>query len=161
MKSVEKNFIKIIQENGRIIYKVCSFYVSEKFPLEDLYQEVVHNLWVGFPKFRNESNISTWIYRIAINTCISSIRKENKLPKSNIPASSLSEWLIAPENLTEEIHEMYRMINKLQTLDKTIILLWLEEKSYQEIADITGISLSNVGTRVKRAKEKLKKMSNI
>lgn len=160
MKSVEKDFIKIIQENERVIYKVCSFYVAEAFPMEDLYQEVVHNLWVGFPKFRNESSISTWIYRIAINTCISGIRKEKKFQKSNVPASSLSEWLIVPESLTDEIREMYRMINKLRTFDKTIVLLWLEEKSYQEIADITGITLSNVATRLKRAKEKLKEMSN-
>jgi len=159
MKSVEKKFIKIIQQNGRVIYKVCSFYVSEEFPMEDLYQEVVHNLWIGFPKFRNESNISTWIYRIAINTCISSIRRESKLPKSNVPISSLSDWTITPVDLTDEVRELYRMINKLKTLDKTIILLWLEEKSYKEIAEITGISLSNVGTRLKRAKEKLRKMS--
>lgn len=160
MKSVEKDFIKIIQENERVIYKVCSFYVSDIFPMEDLYQEVVHNLWVGFPKFRYECSISTWIYRIAINTCISGIRIEKNFPKSNVPASSLSEWLIAPESLTDEIREMYRMINKLKTLDKTIILLRLEEKSYQEISEITGISLSNVATRLKRVKEKLKEMSN-
>lgn len=154
MKSVERNFIKIIKENRRVIYKVCSFYVSKEFPMEDLYQEVVYNLWVGFPKFRKECNISTWIYRIAINTCISHIRRANKLPTSSIPVSSLSEWIIPPEDLSEEINEMYRLINKLTTLDKTIILLWLEEKSYKEIAEITGISLSNVGSRLKRAKEK-------
>ncbi len=160
MKALEKEFIQIIQENERVIYKVCLFYVSEAFPLADLYQEVVHNLWVGYPKFRNESNISTWIYRIAINTCISGIRKEKKHPKGNIPISSLSEWLIEPESLTDEIREMYRLINKLRTLEKTIVLLWLEEKSYQEIAEITGITLSNVATKLKRAKQKLKEMSN-
>lgn len=159
MQSVEKDFIQIIQDNERVIYKVCSFYVSDAFPLADLYQEVVHNLWIGYPKFRNESSISTWIYRIAINTCISGIRKDNKRPKGSVPATSLSEWLIEPESLTDEIREMYRMINKLRTLDKTIILLWLEEKSYQEIADITGITLSNVATRLKRAKEKLRKLA--
>lgn len=160
MKALEEEFIKIIQENERLIYKVCSFYVSEVLTLADLYQEVIHNLWIGFPKFRNESSISTWMYRIAINTCISGIRKEKKHPKSNIPASSLSEWLVEPESMTDEIKEMYRMINKLKTLEKTIVLLWLEEKSYQEISEITGITLSNVATRLKRTKEKLKEMSN-
>lgn len=160
MKTLEKEFVEIIQENERLIYKVCSFYVSETFPMADLYQEVVHNLWVGFPKFRNESSISTWIYKIAINTCVSGIRKEKKHPKGNVPASSLSEWLIEPESLTDEIREMYILINKLKTLEKTIVLLWLEEKSYQEIAEITGITLSNVATKLKRAKQKLKEMSN-
>lgn len=160
MKNVEKDFIRIIQDNERVIYKVCLFYVSEAFPLADLYQEVVQNLWIGYPKFRNESSISTWIYRIAINTCISGIRKDNKRPKGNVPVASLSEWLVEPESLTDEIKEMYRMINKLKTLEKTIVLLWLEDKTYQEIAEITGITLSNVATKLKRAKQQLKEMSN-
>lgn len=160
MKVLEKEFIGIIRENERLIYKVCSFYVSEVLTLADLYQEVVQNLWVGFPKFRNNSSISTWIYRVSINTCISGIRKEKKHSKGNMPVCSLSEWLIEPEDMTDEIREMYRLINNLKTLEKTIILLWLEEKSYQEIAEITGITLSNVATKLKRAKEKLKEMSN-
>ena len=86
-------------------------------------------------------------------------KKGEKHPKGNVPASSLSEWLIEPESLTDEIREMYILINKLKR-SKTIVLLWLEEKSYQEIAEITGITLSNVATKLKRAKQKLKEMSN-
>lgn len=144
MKTLEKEFIGIIRENERLIYKVCSFYVSEVLTLADLYREVVHNLWAGFPKFRNNSSISTWIYRVSINTCISGIRKEKKHSKVNIPVSSLSEWLIEPEDMTDEIREMYRLINNLKTLEKTIVLLWLEEKSYQEIVEITGITLNAI-----------------
>ncbi len=144
MKTLEKEFIGIIRENERLIYKVCSFYVSEVLTLADLYQEVVHNLWAGFPKFRNNSSISTWIYRVSINTCISGTRKEKKHSKGNIPVSSLSEWPIEPEDMTDEIREMYRLINNLKTLEKTIVLLWLEEKSYQEIVEITGITLNAI-----------------
>lgn len=72
---LEKAFIGMIQQNERVIYKVCSFYISEDSTLGDLYQDVVSNLWVAYPKFRNESEISTWIYRIALNTCISGIRR--------------------------------------------------------------------------------------
>lgn len=157
----EQDFVKLIQENERIIYKICSFYTSEGLPLADLYQDVVYNLWKGFPKFRSESSPGTWIYRIALNTCISGIRKDKKHQKTDYPIENLSEWLIEPENLNEDIREMYQMINQLKTLEKMIILLYLEEKSYQEIADITGLTLSNVATKLKRAKEKLKQMSNL
>jgi len=162
MKRVEKDFIKIIQEYERVIYKVCSIYVSGLLPMADLYQEVVHNLWVGYPKFRNESSISTWIYRVAINTCVTTIRKEKKhFQNSSIALTSISDKLPAPEPLTEDIKEMYRLINQLKTIEKTIILLYLEEKPYKEIAEITGLTLSNVATKLKRIKEKLRKMSNV
>lgn len=158
----EQDFVRLVQENERIIYKVCSLYVSDTFTLADLYQEVVLNLWRGFPKFRNESALGTWIYRVALNTCISGMRKEKKHAKSDYPVEELSDWLIEQDNsLDEEIREMYRMINQLKTLEKVVVLLYLEEKSYQEIADITGLTLSNVATKLKRAKEKLKKMSNL
>ncbi|MEA5126599.1 MAG: sigma-70 family RNA polymerase sigma factor [Proteiniphilum sp.] len=158
----EQDFVRLVQENERIIYKVCSLYVSDTFTLADLYQEVVLNLWRGFPKFRKESAPGTWIYRVALNTCISGIRKVKKHLKSDYPVEELSDWLIEQDNsLDEEIREMYRMINQLKTLEKVVVLLYLEEKSYQEIADITGLTLSNVATKLKRAKEKLKKMSNL
>lgn len=157
----EQAFVKIVQEHERIIYKVCSIYVSDTFPLADLYQEVVCNLWNGFPKFRNESTVSTWIYRVALNTCISGTRKEKKRPKRYLSVEELTDWLVEPEGLDESIREMYRLINRLKTLEKVIVLLYLEEKSYQEIADITGLTLSNVATKLKRAKERLKQMSDL
>ena len=155
---LEKTFIELVQQNERLIYKVCSFYVSDEFPMTDLYQEVVYNLWRSFPKFRNESSLSTWMYRIALNTCISGIRKELKRPK-HIPISGLEEHLVQPESMEKSIREMYKLIYQLKTLERAIILLWLEEKSYQEIADITGLTINNVAIKLKRIKEKLKKMS--
>jgi len=155
----EKAFIAMIREKERIIYKVCSFYISEEFPLADLYQETVCNLWYSFPKFRNESSQSTWIYRIALNTCISGIRKEKRKPKG-LSLSELQELLPAPESISEQVKEMYALIYQLKTLERAILLLWLEEKSYQEIADITGLTVSNVATKLKRSKEKLRQMSN-
>ena len=153
-----KAFIELVQQNERLIYKVCSFYVSDEFPMTDLYQEVVYNLWRSFPKFRNESSLSTWMYRIALNTCISGIRKELKRPK-HVPIAELEEHLIEPESMEENIREMYKLIYRLKTLERAIILLYLEEKSYQEIADITGLTINNVAIKLKRIKEKLKKMS--
>jgi RNA polymerase sigma-70 factor (ECF subfamily) len=158
---IERAFIKTIQQYERVIYKVCSFYVSDEFPLVDLYQEVICNLWSGYTKFRNESSISTWIYRVAMNTCISCLRKDKKRPKCSVSVTMLAESLVKPEDMEENIREMYRLINKLQTLEKTIVLLYLEEKPYQEIADITGLTVGNVASKLNRIKDKLKKMSNL
>lgn len=155
----EKIFIEMIHQHERVIYKVCSFYVSDDYPIEDLYQEVVCNLWRAFPKFRRECTVSTWIYRIALNTCISGIRKIVRRPQY-VPIAMLQESLLHPDDMSDNIKEMYRLIHQLKNLERAIVLLYLEEKSYQEIADITGLTLSNVATKLKRAKEKLKQMSN-
>lgn len=154
---VEKIFIELIQQNERLIYKVCSVYVSDEFSITDLYQEVVYNLWKGFPKFRNECTLSTWMYRIALNTCITGMRKELKRPR-HVANLHLAEHLVEPESMEGNIREMYRLIYQLKNLERAIILLWLEEKSYQEIADITGLTINNVAIKLKRIKEKLKKM---
>jgi len=158
---LEKAFIALVRQYERVIYKVCSFYVSDDFPIADLYQEVVCNLWTAFPKYRHESAICTWIYRIALNTCITGVRKDIRRVKGTIPVAMLAEALPAHESMEENIREMYRLITQLKTLEKAIVLLYLEEKSYQQIADVTGLTVSNVATKLKRAKEKLIKMSNL
>lgn len=150
----------MIQQNERIIYKVCYFYVSEEYPLADLYQEVVCNLWSAYPKFRAESSLSTWIYRVSLNTCISGLRKASRKPQS-ISVSILYDYITEPEDMGEQIKELYNLIHQLKTMERAIVLLWLEEKSYQEIADITGLTVSNVATKLKRSKEKLRQMSNL
>ena len=98
------------------------------------------------------------MYRIALNTCISGLRKETKRP-IHIPINQLAEQLVEPESFCENIKEMYRLIRRLKTLERAIVLLYLEEKSYQEIADITGLTVSNVAVKLNRIKEKLKTMS--
>jgi RNA polymerase sigma-70 factor (ECF subfamily) len=155
----EQEFIAIVKQYERVIYNVCSFYVSDASPVEDLYQETVLNLWKAFPSFRNESRVSTWIYRIALNTCISDLRRNAKL-RQNIPLAFSEHIAFEPDTQSAEIQELYSLIYKLNNIERSIILLWLEEKSYQEIADITGFSVVNVATRLKRTKEKLKNMSH-
>ena len=156
---LEQEFISLVKQYERVIYNVCTFYVSETSPLEDLYQEIVLNLWKAFPNFRNESQTSTWIYRIALNTCISDLRRNAKLRK-NVPLSFSEQIIFEQDTKSAEIQELYSLIHKLSKIERSIILLWLEEKSYQEIADITGFSVANVATRLKRTKEKLKNISN-
>lgn len=157
--SQEDEFVKIIQDNEKIIYKVCSAYVTDESPVADLYQEVVYNLWRSFAGFRNESAVSTWIYRVALNTCITGLRKYMKRPK-HVTLTDLSGQLIEANELDDTIREMYRLIRRLTSLEKAIVLLYLDEHPYQEIADITGLTPTNVGVRLVRIKEKLKKMSD-
>lgn len=153
---LEKEFIRVIQQNERVIYKVASFYADTETPLSDLYQEVVLNLWKGYPSFRGDSKTSTWIYRIALNTCITFFRK-----KKNKPAHTEISFDIASEQTNnDDLKQLYYLINQLGKLERALVLLYLDEKSYQEMADITGLSLSNVATKLSRIKNKLKQMSD-
>jgi len=156
---LEQEFLSLVKQYERVIYNVCSFYKSEISSLEDLYQEIVLNLWKAFPNFRKESKTSTWIYRIALNTCISDLRRNAKL-RQNVPLSFSEHIIFEQDTKSAEIRELYSLIYKLNKVERSIILLWLEEKSYQEISEITGFSVANVATRLKRTKEKLKNMSH-
>lgn len=156
--NTEREFLSVVREYERVIYKVCYLYTTKNAPLSDLYQEVIINLWRAFPKFRHECKISTWIYRIALNTCISFIRKEKNVPEI-VTLTQEGDWMTEESDpLMEMLRELHRMINQLGQLDKSIILLYLEEKNYEEIAEITGLTATNVATKLSRIKDKLRKM---
>ena len=127
-------------------------------PLNDLYQDVILNRWKAYPKFRRECKMSTWIYRIALNTCISFFRKEKNVPEI-VTLTREADWIIEEHDpIHEMLRQLYQMINQLGQLDKSIILLYLEDKSYEDIAEITGLTVTNVATKLSRIKDKLKKM---
>ncbi|MCS3285001.1 sigma-70 family RNA polymerase sigma factor [Bacteroides salyersiae] len=157
-ESIEQEFLSVIREYERVIYKVCYPYTTPTAILNDLYQDVVLNLWKAFPKFRRECKISTWIYRIALNTCISFIRKEKNVPEFVTLNREGDRMTEENDPLQEMLRQLYRMINQLGQLDKSIILLYLEDKSYDEISEITGLTVTNVATKLSRIKDKLKKM---
>ena len=152
---LEKEFIGMIQLYKAVIYKVTSFYVDEHITIDDLYQDVVLNLWKSFPGFRHESSESTWIYRVALNTCISYYRKGKNNPVYTDFPSDVKET--TEEN--ETINELYELINRLGKLERALIFLYLEDRPYKEIGEIMGITPTNVSTRINRIKEKLKLMS--
>ena len=157
--NTEQEFLSVIKEYERVIYKVCYLYTSRNATLNDLYQDVVLNLWRAYPKFRGECEISTWIYRIALNTCISFIRKEKNVPEIVTLTPYESEWMTEEQDSFQlMLKELYYLIGQLGQLDKSIILLYLEEKSYEEISEITGLTVTNVATKLNRIKEKLRKM---
>lgn len=158
MENAEQEFLDMVRAYERVIYKVCYLYTTPRATLNDLYQDVVLNLWKAFPKFRHECKMSTWVYRIALNTCISFIRKEKNIPE--IVTLTQEADRSEEEDETEAmLRQLYRMINRLGELDKSITLLYLEEKSYEEIAEITGLTVTNVASRLNRIKEKLRKMN--
>lgn len=158
MENVEQEFLSVIQEYSRVIYKVCYLYTTPNATLNDLYQEVVLNIWKAFPKFRKECKISTWIYRIALNTCISFIRKEKNIPEI-ISFTQEADRIEEDDEKQLMLNTLYRMINRLGQLEKSIILLYLEEKKYEEISEITGLSITNVATKISRIKDKLRVMN--
>lgn len=159
-QELEKEFIAFVEEYKQVIYKVCYMYATDADNLSDLYQEVVINLWKSFLHFRGECKASTWVYRISLNTCISFFRKSNSRPQV-VPITVDLEYTFADEEeKTSQLCELYQMINELTKLERALILLWLEERSYQEIADIIGISKNNVAVKLNRIKVKLKGMSN-
>lgn len=158
-QELERNFIAFVEQHKLIIYKVCYVYATDKENLNDLYQEVVINLWKAYPRFRGECRPSTWVYRIGLNTCLSFIRKSKSRPEI-VPITVNLEAFVDEEDKTALLHELYRMINCLSQQERALILLWLEERSHQEIADIIGISRNNVAVRLNRIREKLKVMSN-
>lgn len=156
----EQRFLAMLDDNKSIIAKVCCVYTSPTSDFDDLYQETVANLWLGFDKFRGESKISTWIYRAAINTCIT-WHRQNK--KHNNNTSLIDELPIAVEdsNRMADYKLLHGLISQLLPLEKAIVTLWLDEKSYEEIAEITGLSRANVAVKFHRIKEKLSKLNQL
>jgi RNA polymerase sigma-70 factor (ECF subfamily) len=159
-KELEKEFLSMIEEQKRTIYKVCYMYANDQDDLNDLFQETVLNLWKSFPRYRGDSKFNTWVYRIAMNTCITFLRRSNARPQTVPMTAQVASCLEADEETTSQLRELYKLINQLGKLERALILLWLEERNYQEMADILGISKANVAVKLNRIREKLKRMSN-
>lgn len=157
---MQKDFIKIATENQNLIRKVCNMFSRDEDDKKDLFQDILIQLWKSYPTFRNQSKITTWMYRVALNTAITSYRRKKNRPSGE----SLSEEMIqiayydTKYERSEESELLYKAINKLSTIEKSIILLYLEDYSSDEIAEITGISSGNVRVKINRIKAKLKKM---
>ena len=159
MKDIELQFTKMVKEYRKTIYTVCYFFSKDSEEVNDLYQEILINLWKGFEKFRGESSLKTWIWRVSLNTCNNQERKK-KSSVQTIPLSIDIDLYNDDDVQSKQIQMLYDRINRLDVFDRAIILLWLENMNYQDIADVVGISLSNVTTRLFRIKEQLKSMSN-
>ncbi|MBF1409933.1 MAG: sigma-70 family RNA polymerase sigma factor [Prevotella histicola] len=154
----EHDFSRIVREHKSTIYTVCYMFSKDEDEVNDLFQEVLINLWKGLQNFRGDSDIRTWIYRISLNTCISYDRKKRK--RKTVPLTmSINPFTDSDED-SRQVQQLNRRISQLGPFDRAIVLLWLENMSYEEIGEIVGISTKNVSVRLYRIKERLKKGSN-
>lgn len=154
-KERERQFASILNEFGSVISGICFSYSSNSDDLNDLRQDILINLWKGLNGFRGDASLSTWIYRVALNTCVSTIRKRSK----TISTISIDNMIEPAEDTDpasrENIEQLHSLIASLSPLDKGIVTMWLDERSYEEIAEVTGISRNNVAVRINRIKKKL------
>lgn len=140
-----------------IIIKICRAYANSQEDFEDFYQEVCLQIWKSRDRFREESEWSTWIYRIALNVCLGQIKKDQRrsIDQKDLPLELVEDSKAFGD---EELNLLYAAIKQLSEVDRAVILLYLEEKKYEEIAEIMGTSANNIGVRITRIKERLKKL---
>ena len=155
----EAMFRDVVERYTPLIAKVCYMYARSLDDFNDLQQEVLANLWTSSDGFANRSKLSTWIYRVCINTCITCSARMRRHSEHESLSEQMSLIDESPERL-EQLREMYRLIERLDPLEKALIMLWLDGTAYDEIGQIMGITKANVGIRIHRVKDKLTKMAN-
>ena len=159
MNALERLFAQTVAEHKSTIYTVCYMYSQDADEVNDLFQEVLVNLWKGFESFEHRSDIKTWIYRVALNTCISIDRKKKRRSSEVRLTMDINLFEDRDED-TKQVDMLHKRISKLQPFDRAIVLLWLENLPYEEIGQIVGITAKNVSVRLYRIREQLKQMSN-
>lgn len=158
MDEKRKEFERLVRENKDTIYTVCYMFSKDQDEVADLYQESLINLWKGLPQLKANGNVKGWVYRVALNTCISLDRKKKSKPTVRLTMDV--DPFDASDNRNAQVDMLHKRISKLQPFDRAIVLLWLENISYEEIGKILGITTSNVSVRLVRIREQLKNMSN-
>ncbi len=156
MDNLEQEFARIVREHKDTIYMVCYMFSKDSGEVQDLYQECLINLWKGISSFEGRSNLRTWIWRVSLNACISADRKRRR--HDSLPLAMDIDLYNDTDHETRQVKILHERISKLGPFDRAIIMLWLENMSYEEIAAIVGISTRNVSVRLFRIKEQLKQM---
>lgn len=159
-KENEQTFIDQVMGAQGIVHKICGMYCDDEEDRRDLFQEILINLWKSYPSFRGESKFSTWMYRVSLNVAMQRLRKTDKRKEdATLPVDFDVIAHPRKESLPEkELQMMYVAINRLSDVEKAIVMLYLEEKGNEEIAEIMGISQNYVRVKMTRIREKLKKM---
>lgn len=156
---MKEEFTELLYQNQGIVHKICNLYFRDRLEKEDYHQELIIQLWKAFPSFNRTAKFSTWMYRVCINAAVDIIRKENSQLKrvrlSEIEVYDISS--IDDTSHTTHQEQLYETISRLSDVDKAIITLYLDEYSYQEIAEIIGITKSNIGVKIKRIKSQILK----
>lgn len=157
----QEAFVRLVQEHRLIMHKICNLYGATRHDRQDLFQEIIVQLWKAYPKFRGEAKFSTWLYRIALNTAISDLRKQKKriapIDPDLLPAG-LQE-VQYPKEKEEQIQQLYAAIDQLTEIEKALVMLYLEDKPYEEMEEILGINQNNLRVKMNRIKDKLRKLT--
>lgn len=159
MTDKEREFSRIVREHKSEIYTVCYMFSKDSDEVADLYQDILIKLWGGFDGFRGESSVKTWIWRVALNTCISDDRKKKRRGEKVALTVDIDPFEDKDEKALQ-VKQLYSRINQLGLVDRSIVLLWLEALSYEEIGMIVGMTAKNVSVKLVRIREQLMKMSN-
>ncbi len=152
MPALQDTFQALVDEHKKILYKVCNSYCRNRDDRDDLAQEIIVQLWRSFEAFDDRVRFSTWMYRIALNVAISFYRRESTRTRYVVADESHLMEAAATENQPEDIRLLYEFIAELDPLNKALVLLYLDGSSYQEIAEVLGISETNVATKISRLK---------
>ena len=157
----EKHFEHLVKEHEPLLYKVCRIYANTEADRDDLFQEIVIQLWKAYPRFKGYAKFSTWLYRVAINTAITGLRKKQDFITSYEPES-------LPTNMSEEssshleeerLAQLYKAIAQLNQVEKAIVMLYMEDRSYEEMEEILGINQGNLRVKMSRIKEKIRQLT--
>lgn len=157
----QDEFVALVHQHRAMLYKVCNLYCASGHDKQDLFQEIVIQLWGAWPRFRGDSKFSTWLYRIALNTAISDLRKQKKIIRSTEPGLLPTEIQDIQYNKEKEerLQQLYKAISHLTEIERAIVMLYLEDRSYEEMEDILGINQNNLRVKMNRIKEKLRKLT--
>lgn len=159
MKATEQEFSQLVRNHKSTIYTVCYMFSKDEDEVADLFQDILINLWNGLEKFRGECSINSWVYKVSLNTCLSAERKKKKMG-SKVELSMDINLYQDNDADTKQIQQLYKRINRLGLVDRAIVLLWLDNISYDEIGEIVGISTKNVSVKLVRIREQLKAMKD-
>ena len=157
MKQNDEFFARLVKEHKSTIYTVCYMFSHDEEEVNDLFQETLINMWTGIDSFREESKISTWIYRVALNTCLLQERKKKKEAKK-VPLTMNVNFFEDSDANSVQVRQLHQRIGRLGLVDRALVMMWLEGMSYDEIGAVMGISPQNVGVKLFRIKEQLKKL---
>ncbi|HMH24335.1 MAG TPA: sigma-70 family RNA polymerase sigma factor [Puia sp.] len=156
-----EEFVHLVHEHRAMLHKVCNLYCYTEHDRQDLFQEIIVQLWKSWPRFRGESKFGTWLYRIALNTAISGLRRQKKQFTFTDPGGLPAETpdIPYPREQEEQLQQLYHAIGKLTEVEKALVMLYLDDKNYEEMEEILGMNQNNLRVKMNRIKDKLRKLT--
>ena len=158
-QEAEKQFEQQVSLNELLIHKVCRMYAYTSADRDDLFQEIVIQLWNAYPKFKGESKFSTWLYSVALNTAISGLRKKKNFIESREPAQLPEQSIDENAGQEENLLQLHKAISQLNSVEKAIVMLYMEDRTYAEMEEVLGMSQGNLRVKMNRIKEKLRQLT--